>query len=181
MGHYGCIDIIQTPSYGESVAARTEVVQLRVTAGQKAALKRLAGKAGVSLSGYLLLRALPREEERFSELLHDLTDEEDRSYALAELNDLLTALLPAQFLDTVRHARLDGLSPVVCNYVAALVEQAAGLKGVAPPAWTSRVTPLPRPYFAAPLKSLRLHLLIAAPVPFKRRNLFVDSGIGKRV
>ncbi len=67
------------------------------------------------------------------------------------------------------------------NYVAALVEQAARLKEVAPPDWVRHVVPLGQPHFATPLKSLRMHLLTSAPVRFKRRNIFVDSGIGARV
>jgi hypothetical protein len=43
------------------------------------------------------------------------------------------------------------------------------------------VVPLTEPYFPTPLKSLREHLLIAAPIPFKRRNIFVDASIGQRV
>ncbi len=67
------------------------------------------------------------------------------------------------------------------NYVAAMVEQAAHMKRVRPPAWTARVEPLETPWFATSLESLRLHLLRASPVPFKRRNLFVDSAVGARV
>jgi hypothetical protein len=41
--------------------------------------------------------------------------------------------------------------------------------------------PLAEPYFATSLKSLREHLLVAAPIPFKRRNIFVDASVGARV
>lgn len=65
--------------------------------------------------------------------------------------------------------------------MAALVEQAADQKHVAPPAWVGDVAPLETPRFATELKSLRMHLLRSAPVPFKRRNIFVDTGVGIRV
>jgi len=62
-----------------------------------------------------------------------------------------------------------------------MVEQAAEQKGLAPPVWTGDVTPLDEPRFATRLRSLRLHLLAASPAAFKRRNIFVDAGIGARV
>jgi hypothetical protein len=43
------------------------------------------------------------------------------------------------------------------------------------------VEPLERPWFAVPFASLRPHLLSAAPIAFKRRNLFVDATVGDRV
>jgi len=72
--------------------------------------------------------------------------------------------------------------PYLANYVAAMVEQALHLKGgTRPPLWTSEIAPLPRPVFAVPWMSLRAHLLLESPVPFRRRNIFIDSSIGHRV
>jgi hypothetical protein len=100
------------------------------------------------------------------------------SLVLAELNDLLTAADGDQFglLDAppIRDRYL-------ANYVAAMVELAAHRRGVHPPAWTSDIAPLPEPVFAVPWPSLRAHLLLESPVPFRRRNIFVDSSIGARV
>lgn len=62
-----------------------------------------------------------------------------------------------------------------------MVEQAAHKKSLAPPDWVRDIEPLSVPWFATPLSSLRMHLLRAAPVPFKRRNLFVDAAVGGRV
>jgi hypothetical protein len=62
-----------------------------------------------------------------------------------------------------------------------MVEHAAGQKEVRPPAWAAAIAPLEAPYFATSLKSLRLHLLEASPVPYRRRNIFVDAGVGARV
>jgi hypothetical protein len=100
-------------------------------------------------------------------------------YPLAELNDLLTRasldeieLLPAPPID----------DPYLANYVAAMVEQAIYIKGGRrPPPWTSGIKPLSRPVFAVPWMSLRAHLLLNSPVPFRRRNIFIDSGITDRV
>lgn len=62
-----------------------------------------------------------------------------------------------------------------------MVEQAAHQKSTPAPQWLSDIEPLTEPHFAAPLANLRLHLLRASPVPFRRRNIFADSGAGDRV
>jgi hypothetical protein len=99
-------------------------------------------------------------------------------YPLAELNDLLTSapgdeirLLPEPHIaDAYR-----------LNYVSAMVELAAHRTGVAPPMWTAAVPPLDAPVFIDPSLKLRAHLLTASPVPFRRRNIFIDSSLGDRV
>jgi uncharacterized protein (DUF1778 family) len=161
--------------------AKTQQLQIRVTPRQKAVLKRLAAAAGRDVSSYVLSRLVPPEQDRFAELLRALENDADHRFVLAELNDFLEACPPLGFADAVARAALGGLSPYLRNYVAAMVEQAANRKGVVPPAWTRDVAPLDTPRFATPLTSLRMHLLRAAPVPFKRRNIFVDSSVGGRV
>jgi len=163
------------------MSAKSQQLQIRVTARQKAALKRQADAAGQGVSSYVLSRLVPPDQDRFAAILRALETDADRRFALAELNDFLHALAPVEFAEAVARAALEGLSPWIRNYVAAMVEQAADQKNIAPPAWARDVAPLDTPHFAAPLKGLRLHLLRAAPVPFKRRNIFVDAGVGARV
>lgn len=163
------------------MTVKSEQLQIRITPAQKAALKRRAGAAGQDMSAYVLARALPAHAARFSEILSKLRDEGERRFVLAELNDFLSSLARVQFPEAVAHADLEGLSLFLRNYVAAMVEQAAGQKGVAPPAWARDVPALEQPHFATPLKGLRLHLLRASPVAFRRRNIFVDAGVGARV
>ena len=163
------------------MATRSAHLQIRVTPGEKETLKRLAQAASQDLSSYVLGRALPSNRLRFEEILRSLGEEEDHRFALAELNDFLTALAPVELPDALEDADVTRLPPFVRNYVAAMVEQAVHLKNVPPPAWASRVAPLEVPHFATTLKSLRLHLLGASPVPFKRRNIFVDASVGARV
>jgi hypothetical protein len=165
---------------------KTHHVQIRVTASEKAALKRLASRSGLDVSSYVLGRALPSQRLRFEKILGALVEATDpsvdlRRFALAELNDFLTALAPGEFADAVADADVRSLDSFVANYLAALVEQTAASHSVAPPSWTKTIEPLDEPYFAGGLKSLRPHLLRKAPVPFKRRNLFVDSSLGNRV
>lgn len=160
---------------------KSEHLQIRVTARQKAVLKQAAAAAGQDVSTYVLTRAIPDVRLRFAEVLNALGPTEDHRYGLAELSDFLTALAPSELRDAVESADISGLSPFLENYVAAMVEQASHLKGIPAPAWTREVAPLNRPWFATPMKALRLHLLRASPVPFKRRNLFVDASVGARV
>ena len=161
---------------------KSEYLQIRVSSEQKTALKRAARRAGLGMSAFVLARSLPRAQARFEKLIGSLeTEPTKRAYALAELNDLLTELSPSEFGDAVANAPLSRLAPYSRNYVAAMIEQAAHQKGIEPPAWVAEVEPLEEPHFATPLEGLRLHLLSAAPVPFRRRNIFIDSSIGDRV
>jgi hypothetical protein len=161
--------------------AKTRQLQIRVTPEQKAALARLARSAGQDVSSYVLSRALPAAALRFGEILGALGDADRARFALAELNDLLTGLAPRELAEATGDADLRGLAPYLQNYVAAMVELAAHQKGVAAPGWVREVPPLEEPHFATALQGLRLHLLQVSPVPFKRRNLFVDSSLGDRV
>jgi hypothetical protein len=104
--------------------------------------------------------------------------ESETGLRLAELNDLLTAAAGDQFELLASPPIHD---PYLANYVAAVVEQAAHIREIRPPAWTSEIAPLPQPVFAVPRPSLRAHLLLESPVPFRGRNIFIDSSIGARV
>ncbi len=160
---------------------RSAQLQIRISPEQKALLKELASRAGKDMSAYVLDRALPNNQLRFAELIAALREDDQPSFALAELNDWLTQLASREFSTAVESAETSNLTPFLSNYVAAMVEFAAHQKGVPPPAWVREVEPLEMPHFATPLKGLRLHLLREAPIPFKRRNLFVDSSIGNRI
>ena len=115
--------------------------------------------------------------EHFERLAQRLRNETP-AYILAELNDLLTAASASQIGSLSEPSIAD---PYLANYVAAMVEQAAHLAGTQPPLWTSRVTPLAQPVFVTPWLALRTHLLLESPVPFRRRNIFIDASIGDRV
>ena len=160
---------------------RTEQLQIRVTPTEKARLKTLARQAGMPVSAWVLARALPHTADELSTLLAQVANERSRSHALAALNDLLTGLAPDAFNAALDDADPGALPPLWQNYVAAMVELAASRQGVPPPPWVADVEPLEEPWFATPLKRLRPHLLRASPVPFRRRNLFIDASLGDRV
>jgi hypothetical protein len=161
--------------------AKTEQLQIRVAPRQKAALKHAAKQAGQSVSEYVLARVLPSARDRLEDLVGALDDEDRRRYALAEINVLLAGLEPIELAEAVAARPAGDLAPYMQNYLAAMIEQAAVQKGIAPPAWLGEIEPLEEPHFATPLAGLRLHLLRASPVPYRRRNIFVDSGVGSRV
>ena len=100
------------------------------------------------------------------------------SYPLAELNDLLTAAT-GDAVESLPQPELR--DPYRLNYVTAMVELAAHRTGVMPPLWTANVSPLSEPVFIDRSPNLRAHLLTASPVPFRRRNIFIDTSLGGRV
>lgn len=126
-------------------------------------------------------QALPSGADRFQVLCVDLAVAEEPSFLLAELNDLLMGFNGRDFRAAVAVAPEVKLPAFEAAYVAAMVECAAQRKRVPPPSWTRAVPALEQPWFASSLSSLRLHLLTASPPPFRRRNLFIDSGVGDRV
>lgn len=163
------------------MSTKSRQLQIRVTPEQKAALKRLAHRSGQGVSAYVLSCVLPPASLRLNEVVRALGYEGEERFALAELNDLLTSLAPVEFSGAVTKMDVGDLSAFLQNYVVAMVEQAAQQKGVAPPAWVREVEPLERPHFAGGLRTLRPYLLKVAPVPYRRRNIFVDSSVGDRV
>jgi hypothetical protein len=166
------------------MAIKSHQLQIRVTPTEKSAIRRLAQAAGLDVSSYVLARALPATQGRFDGLLRELAAPHGRSYVLAELNDFLSALSGpelAEAVGLVERAVLEALPEYERNYVAAMVELACARKDRPPPAWTMHVRPLARPRFGTELKSVRPHLLRASPVPFKRRNIFIDASVGDRV
>ena len=135
----------------------------------------------MSMSDWVLSRALPPLGETVQGLFEALLSAEKPGYVLAELNELLTRLTTAEFKLAVSEPPRVQLEPYWRNYVAAMIEQAAASKRTEAPSWTETVRPLEEPVFASSLESLRLHLLTHSPVAFRSRNIFIDSSIGDRV
>jgi uncharacterized protein (DUF1778 family) len=161
---------------------KNQQLQIRVTAAEKLSIQRAAAQAKMDMSRWVLQKLLPTGAERFQQFAKALTkDASSARYSLAELNDWLTQLNSKAFVTAVATTPALPSNAWLANYVAAMVETAAHLKGVQPPDWTAAVLPLARPEFATELIGLRLHLLTASPPAFRRRNLFIDSSIGDRV
>jgi uncharacterized protein (DUF1778 family) len=164
------------------VGRKNRQLQIRVTAAEKVRIQRAAAGARLDMSEWVLRRLFAPAAERVRELVS--APPGDRAavrYVLAELNDLLTDLDARGFAEAVVESAPVIEDPWFANYVAAMIETAAALKMVRPPAWTDAIEPLRTPFFGSELASLRLHLLLAAPPAFRRRNLFVDASIGDRI
>jgi len=160
---------------------KSSQLQIRISESQKAALRRQAKRAGMSMSDWVLSRALPPLSETFQDLLGALFSAEKPGYVLAELNEWLARLSTSEFELAVSEPPQVQLDSYWRNYVAATIEQAAASKRTEAPSWTENVQPLEDPVFGSSLKSLRLHLLTHSPVAFRSRNIFIDSSIGDRV
>ena len=64
---------------------KTEQLQIRVSSAQKRAIKRLAERAGMSMSEWILQAALPSPRRVFQDLLEELAVSERKSLVFAEL------------------------------------------------------------------------------------------------
>ena len=161
--------------------ARTEQLQIRVSPAQKKALARAARRAGLGMSAYVLARALPDQTRRWREHLRGLARDDSSRTALAGLSGWLAGLSAGEITLAVEEPPPSELSEFHANYVAAMVEQACAALRAEVPRWTRRIAPLAHPVFASDLSSLRLHLLVHSPPPFRARNLFVDTAVGGQV
>jgi Protein of unknown function (DUF1778) len=162
-------------------APKSAQLQIRVSPAEKSAIQRAARRAGMDMSAYVLARALPVPARRFQELTAACRDPGGERFALAELNSWLAGLGAGELRDAIASPPASGLTPYLANYVAAMVEYACARAGTPPPAWTRAIAPLAEPVFGSGLMSLRLHLLVRSPPPFRRRNIFIDATVGDRV
>jgi hypothetical protein len=154
---------------------KTGQLQIRVSPAEKAALKRLAAEAGLSLSAFVLERALPSVHEGVSARIRDLKGGRDFRKALSDLVLYLNRLAVEEFETAVAGTHLEGLTDLQLNCAAAAIEQECWRRGVSAPAWTGALPALEQPYFAWGLRSLRPHLMRVTPAAFKRRNVYIPS------
>jgi len=164
-----------------SHAEKQSQLQIRVSEAQKAAIRVAAERSGMDMSTYVLSRVLSIPGREFQEAVKPLAGSGAFSFALADVNSLLSKLTPIELREAVAAAPEAGLPPFLANYVAAMVEAACAKRGIPVPTWTARVRPLDEPVFGSDLKSLRMHLLTHSPAPFRSRNIFIDSSLGDRV
>lgn len=114
----------------------------------------------MDVSKWVLQELLPPAEQKFQMLCCELaTRPNARSFTIAEFQDWFTGLTASEFKRAAHHAPEARLAPFEASYLAAMVEQAAAIQGVNPPRWTGAVKGLDTPWFASPLRSLRLYLL----------------------
>jgi hypothetical protein len=160
---------------------KTAQLQIRASKEEKAAIRRAAKRAGMDMSGYVLSRVLPVPAAQFRDCVAACVGTASPSFALAELNSLLSAFTAGELRTATEAPPPPGLTAFVLNYITAMVEYACAKRSVAVPAWTQTVAPLDAPVFGTTLQSLRLHLLTHSPPPFRRRNIFIDATLGDRI
>jgi len=156
-------------------------LQVRVSESEKAAIRAAAERAGLDMSTYVLTRLLSLPAQEFKKAVTALGGPGRASFALADINSLLSKLTATELRDAVADAPEVDLPAFLANYVSAMVETACARHGIPVPAWTRKIPPLDVPVFGSELKSLRLHLLMHSPAAFRRRNIFIDSSVGDRV
>jgi len=160
---------------------RSDQLQIRVSPAEKAAIRRAAEHAGLDMSAYVLSRALPSPALRLQACIADCAGPAPPSFALAELNTLLTRWTATELRDAIATPPSDTLAPFLSNYIAAMIEHACERRSVRVPGWVRAIEPLAEPAFGSTLRSLRLHLLTHSPPPFRRRNIFIDATVGDQV
>lgn len=163
----------------DNIDMKNKQLQIRISEAQQKQIKILADAANMSVSEWVLSQTLPSFQQRFEEITAAIPT--DKTYAFAELNELLSDLEIDDFEQAVKQKPKATLSPFEANYLAAMVQQAAEMKNAKAPHWTNEIPVLAKPHFASELTSLRLHLLLNSPPAFKSRNIFIDSTIGDRV
>lgn len=161
--------------------AKVSQLQIRVSDAEKSAIRGAAARAGMDMSTYVLSRVLSVPAREFQNAAMILAGPAPPSFALADLNALLSRLSATELRDAVAAPPAIGLEPFIANYVAAMVETACAKCGLPVPAWTRGVAPLAEPAFGSALLSLRLHLLTQSPAAFRSRNIFIDATLGERV
>lgn len=157
---------------------KTAQLQIRVSAADKATIQRAAKQAGMDMSTYVLTRLLSIPALRFQECIAACAALSSPSFALAELNSLLSAWTPGEMRDAVATAPSVALNSHLANYIAAMVEYGCARCSLPAPSWTRAIPPLEKPEFGTRLEGLRLHLLTHSPPPFRQRNIFVDTSLG---
>ncbi len=156
-------------------------LQIRVSPLEKKSIRQAAKQAGLGMSEYVLSRLFPQQSVVFSKLVKKLEVAKDPAFILAEIHDLLVKMNSSEFADAFTENSLRQLTPYLQNYIAAMIEQAALQKKADIPPWLKDIKILKDPVFGSHLKSLRLHLLTNSPIPFRKRNIFIDSTLGDRI
>lgn len=162
-------------------SAKAAQLQIRVTAAEKASIQRAARDAHLGMSAFVLGKVLPDSAAQWQQHLRDLVRSNGGRIALAGLSGWLSGLSSGELRVAVASAPPADLSSFESNYVAAMVESACSAHDLPAPQWTREIAPLREPAFGTELMSLRLHLLVHSPPPFRRRNLFIDTSVGGQV
>lgn len=162
---------------------KTKYLQIRVTQEEKKLIERIAKRNNTTISELILDKLLSENlnKDKFQNLVSDLAKSKKPSLVFAEISDFLNKLHGDEFKTAVDEKPKAKLSNYHQNYLAAMIEFSANTKKVNPPEWINEIDVLTEPVFGSKLKNLRTHLLLNSPIPFRKRNIFIDSTVGNRV
>lgn len=164
------------------MSTKNSQLQIRISPHEKAKIRSLAKRANMAVSAWVMAKLLPPLNEEFRNILGRAAKVKTQKLALAEMSDFLHRLSADEFVAATASLPQVKLNSYLGNYIAAMIEVAAGKKGVvSPPSWTKEIPPLDEPVFGTDLGSLRLYILLNSPAPFRSRNIFIDSSVGDRV
>lgn len=158
---------------------KNNFIQIRVSDREKKAILKSAKLSGFDISGFILSKCLSPIEKEFLEITQKLHNVKKASFILAELHDFLQRLNSSSLKEAVKTS--PDSEGYYRHYVAAMVETACDQKNILPPQWVSESKGLETPVFGTDLNSLRFYLLTHSPIPFRKRNIFIDSTLGSRV
>ncbi len=158
-------------------------LQIRVSEAQKAQIKNHAKKAGLDVSSWVLSCILPTKTTQLQKLVDRLEQSSEKNFSLilSEINDFLVKENCETLLQSTSSLEIEKLDDFLANYLAAMIELRAYQLKIDPPKWTASTKPLKKPYFSTSLKNLLPHLLVHSPLPFRRRNLFIDASVGDQI
>ena len=158
---------------------KNNFIQIRVSDREKKAILKSADRMGLDISSFILSKCLSPFEKEFLEITQKLHNIKKASFVLAELHDFLQSLGSPSLKEAVKtNPDIEGYYG---QYVAAMVETACDQKNILPPQWVNESKGLEAPVFGTDLKSLRFYLLTHSPIPFRKRNIFIDSTLGSRI
>lgn len=163
------------------VVNKSTFLQIRLTPMEKRVVAQMAKKAGMEMSSWVKRCIFSTQKQQYLGIIEMVADPKNKKEALASLNDFLSAISKEHFADAVLPLPKEMAGTFIGNYIASMVELAAHQKNIESPPWIHSFQGLPDPHFSSDLPSLRLHLLKVSPIPFKKRNIFIDSSLGDRV
>lgn len=157
-------------------------LQVRLTSAEKEALRESAARAGQDISSFVIQRTLWPAAPEFEQLVRWMLRSPDSHVPYAEFADYLHTLPAARGAELAsKPAGFDELSAYQQNSICAMIEHRCAFWEVNPPRWLLEVPSLDVPHFAGGLMSWRPYLLVMSPLVFRRRNLFVERGMGGRL
>lgn len=148
---------------------------------EKQWIQKKAKELDLDMSVWVKQLLFSQKNQTYMNLMDAISNSKFSKEALAHFNDFLDRLPAKDFVETVMEIPGIFKDTFHGNYIAAMVEMAAHQKKVAPPSWTKKYTGMEEPYFASSFENLRFHLLVSSPIPFRKRNIFIDSTIGDRI